>query len=348
MRHDAKAIRGNADLVAVIGARVELKRNGREFEALCPFHEERTPSFRVAPEKGFYHCFGCGAHGDVIGFVMRFDNVQFIDACRILGGEFTPMSTMQRPTPKAKPMSSFREVENHFVPLIPVPPTAVDLCVGGIATVWNAKKAKWSSLRPSRVDEYRDARGQLMGAVLRIDIVENGKAAKITPQVTWCVGPDGRQQWTICPFPNPRPLCGLDALAKFAAAPVLIVEGEKCRAIGQQALPRMPVITWPGGSKGIKYVDWSPLKGRSIVLWPDADEVGQQTMFGHTDYAGTWHDGVAQYALKAGVSVVRMVEVDGLRKGWDIADAMLEDKWTRPQLDAWVRARTKRVEFLDE
>lgn len=347
MRVDAKSLRDRTDIVAVIGERVELRRRGSEFEALCPFHMERTPSFRVVPNKGFFHCFGCGAHGDVISFVARFDGVEFMEACKRLGQEFLPHDTHQRPKPKPRPMQSWKAVEANFVPLIPVPDTAIDLVVGGLAKVWNAKKGKWSALRPSRVDEYRDARGRLMGAVLRLDIVDNGRPAKITPQVTWCVGPDGRQHWTICPFPAPRPICGLDALARFPEAPVLVVEGEKCRAIGQQCLPRMPVITWPGGSKGIRYVDWAPLRGRNIVLWPDADLAGQQAMLGHTDYAGTWHDGVAQYALRAGVESIRLIEVDDKPKGWDLADAMLEDKWTRPQLDAWVKSRTVRVEFKD-
>jgi len=68
------------DIVEVIGARVPLKRQGREFSACCPFHDERTPSFTVSPSKQFYHCFGCGAHGTAIGFVMDYDRLSFPDA----------------------------------------------------------------------------------------------------------------------------------------------------------------------------------------------------------------------------------------------------------------------------
>ncbi|HYM29336.1 MAG TPA: DNA primase, partial [Steroidobacteraceae bacterium] len=64
----------------VIGARVQLKKSGREFKACCPFHNEKTPSFSVVEEKGFYHCFGCGAHGDVIGFLMQTENLAFPEA----------------------------------------------------------------------------------------------------------------------------------------------------------------------------------------------------------------------------------------------------------------------------
>jgi len=68
------------DIVEVIGSRVPLKRQGREFSACCPFHDERSPSFTVSPSKQFYHCFGCGAHGTAIGFVMDYDRLSFPDA----------------------------------------------------------------------------------------------------------------------------------------------------------------------------------------------------------------------------------------------------------------------------
>ena len=58
-----------SDIVEVIGSRIQLKKAGREYKACCPFHGEKTPSFTVSPDKGFYHCFGCGAHGTAIGFL---------------------------------------------------------------------------------------------------------------------------------------------------------------------------------------------------------------------------------------------------------------------------------------
>jgi DNA primase len=69
-----------SDIVEVIGARVPLKKSGREFKACCPFHNEKSPSFWVSPDKQFYHCFGCGAHGTVIGFLMQYEKMEFLDA----------------------------------------------------------------------------------------------------------------------------------------------------------------------------------------------------------------------------------------------------------------------------
>ena len=66
-----------ADIVEVVDRRVRLKKSGRNYMACCPFHEEKTPSFSVNQEKQFYHCFGCGASGNAIGFLMAFENLDF-------------------------------------------------------------------------------------------------------------------------------------------------------------------------------------------------------------------------------------------------------------------------------
>src|SRR5450432_739244 len=68
------------DIVEVIEQRVALKKAGRDWTARCPFHDERSPSFTVSPAKQFYHCFGCGAHGSAIKFLMDYDRLEFVDA----------------------------------------------------------------------------------------------------------------------------------------------------------------------------------------------------------------------------------------------------------------------------
>ena len=94
-----------ADIVELIDKRVPLKKQGREFAACCPFHNEKSPSFYVSPVKQFYHCFGCGAHGTAISFLMEYDHMEFPEAVRELAdmtgmevpvekGEATPASTL--------------------------------------------------------------------------------------------------------------------------------------------------------------------------------------------------------------------------------------------------------------
>ena len=68
------------DIVELVQQRTPLKRAGREYQSNCPFHDEKTPSFTVSPNKQFYHCFGCGAHGNAIGFLMEYDRLGFVDA----------------------------------------------------------------------------------------------------------------------------------------------------------------------------------------------------------------------------------------------------------------------------
>ncbi len=92
-----------ADIVEVINTRVPLKKKGREYTACCPFHNEKTPSFTVSEAKQFYHCFGCGAHGTAIGFLMEYEHLDFVDAIETLAAEYhvevpredTPAGTSQ-------------------------------------------------------------------------------------------------------------------------------------------------------------------------------------------------------------------------------------------------------------
>jgi DNA primase len=68
------------DVVEVVDSRVKLKKAGKNYQACCPFHNEKTPSFTVSQDKQFYHCFGCGAHGNAISFIMEFDRLEFVEA----------------------------------------------------------------------------------------------------------------------------------------------------------------------------------------------------------------------------------------------------------------------------
>lgn len=77
-------LRARVSIVDVVGAKVKLTKKGREYQGLCPFHNEKTPSFTVNESKGFYHCFGCGAHGDIIKFEMEANGLPFIDALQKL------------------------------------------------------------------------------------------------------------------------------------------------------------------------------------------------------------------------------------------------------------------------
>ena len=337
---DTHALLERIDLVEVVGRYVKLKRQGREHTGLCPFHDESSASFTVIPLKGFVHCFGCGAHHDAIGFLMRYLGVDFREAVRQLDSGALAESDAEhraaRPRPEYVP-------DIKWVPLMPVPDDAPEVMADADWTVpvWNPKRDKATRLKLQRLDAYLDAQGRLLGYVARAEIKdrETGKLKKWTPTITWCVSPTGARQWCLQHFPTPRPLLGLHDLASKPGAPVLIVEGEKCRAAGAGAWPQYAVIGWPGGTNGISKVDWTPLAGRDVVLWPDADDVGIKAMLGWNNDAGDSRPGVAHYVSRVGARSIRMIDTEGQPKGWDLADALGKDMWTPQQAAAWASSR---------
>lgn len=94
-----------ADVVEVVDSRVPLKKAGKNYQACCPFHHEKTPSFTVAPDKQFYHCFGCGEHGNALDFLMKFDGLEFPEAVEELAhmlGLEVPRETSSNPAADAR------------------------------------------------------------------------------------------------------------------------------------------------------------------------------------------------------------------------------------------------------
>ena len=113
------------DIVDVVERHVKLKRAGANYVACCPFHAEKTPSFTVSQTKQFYHCFGCGAHGTAVGFLMEFSSLGFVDAVKDLAqsvGMTVPQEerserSQQRaaesqPTNRCRPCPSADRAEN--------------------------------------------------------------------------------------------------------------------------------------------------------------------------------------------------------------------------------------------
>jgi len=96
-------LRSRLSIASLVGRRVKLQKRGRDHVGLCPFHNEKSPSFTVSEDKGFFHCFGCGAHGDVVGFVMRNEGLSFPEAVERLAGE------AGLPVPSSTPEERHRE-----------------------------------------------------------------------------------------------------------------------------------------------------------------------------------------------------------------------------------------------
>ncbi|WP_299876978.1 DNA primase [uncultured Cocleimonas sp.] len=129
-----------ADIVDVINARVPLKKKGREFTACCPFHNEKTPSFTVSPNKQFYHCFGCGVHGSAISFLMEYEHLDFVEAIESLadsmgvavprekGGKGAPTEAQRQ---RSKDLYTLLDDANQYYQLqLKGSPTAIEYLKG--------------------------------------------------------------------------------------------------------------------------------------------------------------------------------------------------------------------------
>lgn len=137
-------------LSALIGESVALRRQGREFAGLCPFHGERTPSFTVNDDKGFFHCFGCGAHGDALGWMMQYHRLAFPEAVAHLAAR----AGLARPSAGA-PLRA--------LPPLPPPPPPVDAAAEAARKLARAREiwreAGAADLPGSLVPVYLRARG---------------------------------------------------------------------------------------------------------------------------------------------------------------------------------------------
>ena len=109
-------IRNTADIYDVVAQYVDLKKRGRNFFGLCPFHSEKTPSFSVAPDKQIYHCFGCGAGGNVFSFIVEHEKISFIEAVKQLGHKYGIQVDYQS-GPSNKIFSSLYELHDIAVKL---------------------------------------------------------------------------------------------------------------------------------------------------------------------------------------------------------------------------------------
>ena len=86
-QHFINDLVSRVDIVDVLSKRIDLKKAGKEFKAVCPFHNDKNPSLTISPSKGFYHCFSCGAHGTALGFLMEYEHLSFVEAIESLASD---------------------------------------------------------------------------------------------------------------------------------------------------------------------------------------------------------------------------------------------------------------------
>lgn len=344
MRLDFDKIRADNPLPEVIiRSGVDLKKNGNEYIACCPFHADKTPSFTVFHGKtGWnYMCFGCGANGDVIDFAREhYGFANAAEAARYLTGDDKR---------EAKPAQRYSAPEDPYAgySIVKPPANAPALVVGHrTPEILNPKRGKSVTYTPSMVFPYTNRHGELLGYVIRVEFADK----KITPGVWWTRG-NGFEGWAHGSYPSPRPLYGLQELYARPDAQVLLVEGEKCadaaNKVMREAGRNVVAVSWMGGGKSTGRTYWKSLAGRSIVIWPDADESqeGVNTVNGWTDPRGKHHHGILKYLKDANAGQVKVINLDGInvengyKDGWDIADAA--EEWTPAQICEFIKERVR-------
>lgn len=303
-RINADALKASVDIVDIIGARVVLKRAGKDYRGLCPFHDDSHPSMDVVPDKQMYHCKSCGAGGDVIDFLMKLDGSTFPEAAAQLGAPGPRLT--EEPSRVNGKHHAPRGTKPERTPEIPPAGTPPPSFQGAVA--------HWC---------YRDADARPMFYILRKDKAEKDSAGKprkdFYPQ-TWAPA-DG---WQPQGWPAPRPLYGLERLATAPAnAAVILVAGEKCADAGADLFPpERVVMTWPGGEGAVDKADLSSLQGRKVFIWPDADEAGSKC-----------RDALIA-ALEGIASELWLFNVSDMPIKWDVADAV-ESGWDFGRVQTW-------------
>ena len=192
--------------------------------------------------------------------------------------------------------------------------------------------------RPAQVWSYHSHDGQLLFLVCRFDKNDGGK--DILPFSYGVL--DGIEGWHWKGIPDQRPLYGLARLQASPKTKVLLVEGEKTADAAQRLLPSLVAVTWQGGGKVASKTDWSPLKGREVLIWPDADKPGRETAEGwHTPH-GEFKRGLVHYLSDAGAAIRIIEPPSNVKDGWDLADAEAEG-WNAEQAIEWIRENMRQA-----
>jgi len=321
--YDFHEIKSSVKLSDEVSKRVDLKKDGKEYRGCCPFHNERTASFTVSDDSGFYHCFGCGAHGDVIDFVSQFDGVKPIVACEILGGK------KQANIPKDRPQreSVKQDIYEGIVPntTLPEDVRAIFQPKQRTKQIYNPKRETYATYTPEMVHVCRQLNGTIFGFVLRVNF--NGK--KVTFQTMACTNlPEGAKGGCLYPFAKAfddavPPYRGQE-LADSPDKPVLIVEGEKCADVAAPVLTDYVVISWHGGTNSVDKTDWTCLKGREVYAMPDNDDGGYKAV-----------QKIKEILETNGTKVQTLPIRQDLPKGHDIADD-IEGGWGQEEFNSWL------------
>lgn len=291
-----KELKSKHDIVEVLSGHISIKRDGNRYIALCPFHNERSPSFVISPTKQIFKCFGCGKAGDVFDF-FTLQGKTLDEAKHII--QNTQPSLMEQYKPD-RPQSVWTPIDSApFFSLHRSP-----------------RFFHYKHGEPSQVYTYRSLTGEIIGYTCRFEMPDGGK--QVLP-FTYCRSGD-QEQWRWQGFNRPRPLYNLHLLARRLGT--IIVEGEKTADALQSVVgEHYNVITWIGGKEGVKHADWSPLSSSPLIIWPDNDQPGEDAARQIINILSTNDD----------IGII--TNPKWAEKGWDFADSGWDIETTLRYLD---------------
>ena len=326
MKYDSEKIKNEVDIVDFIGKHVSLKKQGKNFVGVCPFHQDHKESLNVSPSKQIYKCFACEAKGDVISFAQDFMNVDFQESLKILSGESISGANF---SPKQNTVEKSNKPEWKYISPMP-------------SEIPNFEHYKFG--KPSKVWKYKSETGAGLGFVCRFDLPDGTK--QVIPMVYASNGTTEKFHWMGMDVP--RPLYNLDLISQNPNAKIVVVEGEKTAdAVQENFDPSETIATcWVGGAQGIKNANWQPLQNRSVTLWPDNDT---EQKYGETHMLSgkikPWNEQPGNMAMLAinelidSNSVDWIQNPDGLPHKWDAAD----NEWEFDELEIFIDENTTEV-----
>jgi putative DNA primase/helicase len=349
-RHDIAKLKERLPLADLIGDVVDLKKNGKEFKGLCPFHKEKTPSFAVSFGSGreFYYCAGCGAGGDHIQFIQEYYQLDFPEALERFaelagGGTAVANDNAKQRHGKVKQFK-VDEWKHGVAPASAKPPT----------TLYVNRDGEWIEQQVVAAWPYKDLDGNVLAYTCRVEFTKpDGSIGKDVIPVCWKTNTaTGEEKFKQGALIEPRPLYGMeliDVSDDARAANIILVEGEKAADAGRRLLADYPVIvmTWPGGCKAVDKALWMALTGRKIVGWPDCDS---QAYAENHPQAGQLKAYAEQPGMGAMMRIAQLTEQHGATmrivavpapggewpNGYDLAD-LEADGWTGEQVMAYLK-----------
>ncbi|WP_430229271.1 VapE domain-containing protein [Nitrosomonas communis] len=317
--------------------------SGGEYKALNPTRGDRSKgSFSINLRSGVWSDFSTNESGaDLISLYAYINGLSQLEAAKEVAAQVGIMTddSASEPSPRSNviplkqsaqpaPEQEATNKRTLWRPVLPVPDEA------GQYPLAHPVRG-----RPQATYEYFDAQGNLLGIICRFITSDGGK--EVLPCCFAEHTQNKKREWRWMAFPEPRPLYGLYELAQHPDKPVLLVEGEKCADAGHEYLrDQFVVMAWPGGSKAIGKIDWTPLRGCMLYAWADCD--AQRDRTGNHLLPESQQPGMsAMLKIRkllgnpGNFHIVDIPKPGEKPDGWDIADA-IQDGMTAQELKQFI------------